>query len=39
MAFGYRTLDGVEAINELHRLEEVDGHLGKRVLDRRYRSP
>ncbi len=59
MALGYRTLDGVEGINEVHRLEEIDGriarircycfcpdtlrllgeHLGKRALDRRYRSP
>jgi RNA polymerase sigma-70 factor (ECF subfamily) len=27
MALGYRTLHGVEGINEVHRLEEVDGRI------------
>ncbi|MEX2207991.1 MAG: RNA polymerase sigma factor [Myxococcota bacterium] len=29
MALGYRTLDGVEGINEVHRLEEVDGRIAR----------
>jgi len=29
MALGYRTLGGVEGINEVHRLEEVDGRIAR----------
>jgi hypothetical protein len=29
MALGYRTLNGVEGINEVHRLEEVDGRIAR----------
>jgi len=27
VALGFRTLDGVEGLNEVHRLEETDGRI------------